>query len=65
MEDERDQKNFRVIMEIMVVNIGQHYFHNVDFRFAQNHIMKIMLTNIHDTIPHNVTINLLGLFPEP
>ena len=53
MEDERDQKNFGVIMEIMVVNIDQHYFHNVHFRFAQTHIMKIMLINIDDTIPHN------------
>ena len=52
MEDERDQKNFGVIMEIMVVNIDQHYFHNVHFRFAQTHIMKIMLINIDDTIPH-------------
>ena len=25
-----DQKNNRDIMEIMVVNIGQHYFHNAD-----------------------------------
>ena len=31
MEDERDQKNFGVIMEIMVVNIDQHYFHNVKY----------------------------------
>ena len=30
MEDERDQKNFRVIMWNSVVNIDQHYFHNVD-----------------------------------
>ena len=54
MEDERDQKNFGVIMEIMTVNIDQHYFHNVYLRFAQTHIMKIMLINIHGTIPHNV-----------
>ena len=58
MEDERDQKNFGVIMEIMTVNIDQHYFHNVYLRFAQTHIMKIMLINIHGTIPHNLTYNL-------
>ena len=48
-----DQKNNRDIMEIMVVNIGQHYFHNGHLRFAQIPIMKIMLTDIHDIFPHN------------
>ena len=36
-----------------VVNFGQHYFHNVYIRFAHIHIMKIMLTDIHDIFPHN------------
>ena len=30
-----------------VVNIGHHYFHNVDMSKANIHIMKIMLTDIH------------------
>ena len=50
---------FATIMEIMVVNIDQHYFHNVHFRFAQTHIMKIMLINIDDTIPHNIDITII------
>ena len=32
------------------VNIGQNYFHNEYFRFAQILIMKIMLTDIHGII---------------
>ena len=34
-----------------VRNFGQHYFNNVNFRFAQIHIMKIMLTKVHDILP--------------
>ena len=33
MQNGIDQKNFHDIMDIMVVNIGQHYFHNVAFLF--------------------------------
>ena len=53
MEDGIDQKNIHDIMRIMVVNIGQHYFHNVYIRFAHIHIMKIMVTDIHDIFPQN------------
>ena len=35
------------------MNIGQHYFHNVNFRFAQILIMKIMLTDIHGIFPQS------------
>ena len=53
MQNGIDQKNFHDIMDIMVVNIGQHYFDNVYPRFARIHIIKIMLTDIHDIILHN------------
>jgi len=55
MEASTDQKNFHDIMRIMAVNIGPNYFHNEYFRFAQIHIMKIILTDIHGIFPHNVT----------
>ena len=41
-------------MTIVVTFFGQHYFHNVDLRFASVNIMKIMLTKKSDTIVHNV-----------
>ena len=41
-------------MTIMVTFFGQHYFHNVNLRFASIHIMKIMLTKKSDIIVHNV-----------
>ena len=53
MEASTDQKNFHDIMRIMAVNIGQNYFHNEYFRFAQILIMKIILTDIHGIFPHN------------
>ena len=40
-------------MPIMVTFFGQHYFHNVDLRFAPVNIMKIMLTKKSDIIVHN------------
>ena len=43
-------------MVIMVTFFGQHYFHNVNLRFASIHIMKIMLTKKSDIIVHNVRI---------
>ena len=54
MKNKIDQKNFHVIMGKNVVNIGHHYFHNVDMSEANIHIMKIMLTEIHDHYFHNV-----------
>ena len=41
-------------MTIVVTFFGQHYFHNVDLRFASVNIMKIMLTKKSDTIVQNV-----------
>ena len=41
-------------MTIVVTFFGQHYFHNVDLRFASVNIMKIMLTKKSDTIVHSV-----------
>ena len=46
-------------MTIVVTFFGQHYFHNVDLRFASVNIMKIMLTKKSDTIVHSVQIFLL------
>ena len=40
-------------MTIVVTFFGQHYFHNVDLRFASVNIMKIMLTKKSDTIVHS------------
>ena len=36
-----------------VVNIDQHYFHNVSLSEAKMNIMKIMLINIDDHYFHN------------
>ena len=60
MEASTDQKNFHDIMRIMAVNIGPNYFHNEYFRFAQIHIMKIILTDIHGIFPHNFNLNFSG-----
>ena len=40
-------------MTIVVTFFGQHYFHNVDLRFAPVNIMKIMLIKKSDTIVHS------------
>ena len=45
-----------------VVNIGHHYFHNVDMSEANIHIMKIMLTDIHAHYFHNVVKIFLVYF---
>ena len=37
----------------MVTIFGQHYFHNVDLRYASINIMEIMLTKKSDIIVHN------------
>ena len=49
----RENPQFSRHYDNNAVNIGQHYFHNVNFRFAQILIMKIMLTDIHGIFPHN------------
>ena len=49
-------------MTIVVTFFGQHYFHNVDLRFAPVNIMKIMLTKKSDTIVHNDV--KISAFPE-
>ena len=45
-------------MTIMVTFFGQHYFHNVNLRFASIHIMKIMLTKKSDIIVHNIKMSM-------
>ena len=52
MKNKIDQKNFHDIMEIMVVNFGQHYFHNVKFFdiFDQHYENNVdRMNNLH---PH-------------
>ena len=50
--ENRENPQFSRHYDNNAVNIGQHYFHNVNFRFAQILIMKIMLTDIHGIFPH-------------
>ena len=50
----RENPQFSRHYDNNAVNIGQHYFHNVNFRFAQILIMKIILTDIHGHYSHNV-----------
>ena len=45
-------------MTIMVTIFGQHYFHNVDLRYASINIMEIMLTKKSDIIVQNDLKNL-------
>ena len=49
----RENPQFSRHYDNNAVNIGQHYFHNVNFRFAQILIMKIMLTDIHGIFPQS------------
>ena len=51
--ENRENPQFSRHYDNNAVNIGQHYFHNVNFRFAQILIIKIMLTDIHGIFPHN------------
>ena len=43
-------------MTIMVTIFGQHYFHNVDLRYASINIMEIMLTKKSDIIVHSFSL---------
>ena len=64
MTENRENPALSRHYENNVVNIGQHYFHNVYIRFAHIHIMKIMVTDIHDIFPQKIIQFIHRTHPE-